>query len=212
MSNAVLALDRVVAVARIPLEDVVAGAQEGDVVAVVAEHEVVAVAADEHVGALAAEQRVVAGAAIEGELDDAGRKGRGRDGVVAAETLDGEPVVRALGAGDIDLRRQAERPTREVPAPKTSMMSSPLVPLTRDIVGLAVAGRAADRAGEVDVHLGHVGAGEIVDGDVVGAAERVEVDLLDIVEVHDDVAEVAGQADALAVGRDVEDFVAGASR
>ena len=50
--GAVLALDRVVAVARIPLEDVVAGAQEGDVVAVVAEDEVVAVAAEEHVGAL----------------------------------------------------------------------------------------------------------------------------------------------------------------
>ena len=53
--GAVLAFDRVVAVARIPLEHVVAGAEERDVVAVVAEHEVVAVAAEDRVGALAAE-------------------------------------------------------------------------------------------------------------------------------------------------------------
>ena len=82
--GAVLALDRVVAVARIPLEHVVAGAQEGDVVAVVAEDEVVAVAAEEHVGALAAEERVVAGAAVDRQLDDAGRQRGRRDAVVAA--------------------------------------------------------------------------------------------------------------------------------
>ena len=94
--GAVLALDGVVAVARIPLEDVVAGAQEGEVVAVVAEDEVVAVAAEEHVGALAAEERVVAGAAVDRQLDDAGRqRGRGH-AVVAAEGVDDERVVGAL--------------------------------------------------------------------------------------------------------------------
>ena len=50
--GAVLALDRVVAVARIPDEGVVAGAQQRDVVALVAVDEVVAVAAEQRVGAL----------------------------------------------------------------------------------------------------------------------------------------------------------------
>ena len=54
--DAVLALERVVAVARVPLEHVVAGAHQGHVVAVVAEDEVVAVAAEEHVGALASRE------------------------------------------------------------------------------------------------------------------------------------------------------------
>ena len=94
--GAVLALDRVVAVARIPLEHVVAGAEQRDVVAVVAEHEVVAVAAEDRVGALAAEHGVVAGAAVERELDDAGRQRRRGDAVVAAEAVDDERVVRAF--------------------------------------------------------------------------------------------------------------------
>ena len=40
--------------------------------------------------------------------------------------------------------------------------------------------------------------------DVVGAAEGVEVDGLDVVEVHDDVGDVAGEQRAPAVRRDVD--------
>ena len=76
--GAVLALDDVAAVARIPLEGVVAGAEEGGVVALVAVDEVVAVAAEQDVGAVAAEDRVVAGAAVDGDLDQRGQvAGRG---------------------------------------------------------------------------------------------------------------------------------------
>ena len=64
---------RVAAVARIPLERVVAGAQEGDVVALLAVDEVVAVAAEQEVDAVAAEQRVVAGAAVDGDPISAAR-------------------------------------------------------------------------------------------------------------------------------------------
>ena len=52
-----------------------------------------------------------------------------------------------------------------------------------------------------------VGAGQVVDGDRVGAAEGVEVDLLDAVEVHGDVADVAEEPDPAAVGRDVDVLV-----
>src|SRR5262249_28129476 len=52
--------------------------------------------------------------------------------------------------------------------------------------------------------LDHVRSGEVVDGDGVGPAQGVEVNALDAVEVHDDVADVAREADALAVGRGVE--------
>ena len=68
-----LALDGVAAVARIPLEHVVARAEQGGVVALVAVDEVVAVAAEQGVVAVAAEDRVVAGAAVDGELISAAR-------------------------------------------------------------------------------------------------------------------------------------------
>ena len=62
-----LALDGVAAVARVPDERVVAGAEQGHVVAAAAGDGVVAVAADQRVVALAADDGVVAGAAVDGE-------------------------------------------------------------------------------------------------------------------------------------------------
>ena len=64
-----LAFDHVAAVARIPLEHVVAGAEQGGVVALLAVDEVVAVAAEQEVGAVAAEDGVVAGAAVDRDAD-----------------------------------------------------------------------------------------------------------------------------------------------
>ena len=74
--GAVLALDGVAAVARIPDERVVAGTQERDVVAAVAVDRVVAVAAEQRLDALAAGDRVVAGAAVERQGDRLARRAR----------------------------------------------------------------------------------------------------------------------------------------
>ncbi len=82
--GSVLALDHVAAVARIPLEYIIAGAEQGDVVGLVAVDEVIAVAAEQNVLAVAAEDRVVAGAAVDGELDQRGQIAGGGDPVVAA--------------------------------------------------------------------------------------------------------------------------------
>ena len=79
--GAVLALDDVAAVARIPDERVVAGPQEAGVGALVAVDRVVAGPADQGVGAVAAVDRVVAVAAVEGELDE-GSEGAAGERVV----------------------------------------------------------------------------------------------------------------------------------
>ena len=71
--GAVLAFDGVAAVARIPLEGVVAGAEKGHVVALLAVDEVVAVAAEQEVDSVAAEDRVVAGTAVDGDRDERGQ-------------------------------------------------------------------------------------------------------------------------------------------
>ena len=73
----------------------------------------------------------------------------------------------SLAPSELVMFTWAASPTTEaeVPAPKTSMMSSPLVPLTMTASACGVAGGAADRAGQVDVDLDHVGAGQVVDGD-----------------------------------------------
>src|SRR5205807_734092 len=68
-------------------------------------------------------------------------------------------------------------------------------------VGLAVGGTVGP---EVDLDLFDVGSGEVVDGDVVGAAQRVDVERLHTMHVHGDVADVAEQPDTRAVGRDVD--------
>src|SRR5262249_25830695 len=75
------------------------------------------------------------------------------------------------------------------------------------LVRLAVALAASRRRREVDGDLLDVGSGEIVHRDAVGAAQGIELDALDAVEVHGDAADVAGQPRALAVGRDVHALI-----
>ena len=58
--------------------------------------------------------------------------------------------------------------------------------------------------------LRHVGAGQVVTVRC-RCRQNVEVDRLDIVEIHHDVAEVAGEQHARAVRGDLEDFASGAA-
>src|SRR4030095_7182475 len=69
-----------------------------------------------------------------------------------------------------------------------------------------IGGRAADHGSEAGVDVEQVGASEVVNREGVDSTQRVEVEVLDVVEVQGHRADVAGEADAGAVGRDVEDF------
>src|SRR5205807_4378418 len=62
-----------------------------------------------------------------------------------------------------------------------------------------LADAAGRNAGQVQVDLGHVGPGQVIDNDLVRAAAGGEIDLLDAVEVHRDVRDVAGGAHTRAV-------------
>ena len=93
-----LAFDRVAAVARVPHEGIVAGAEERYVVAAAAVDEVVAVAANQGVVAVAAGDRVVARAAIDREVDQAGEAVAGGDDVIAAIGIHHQ----VLSGADID--------------------------------------------------------------------------------------------------------------
>ena len=181
--GAALALDHVAAVAGVPHERVVAGAQEGHVVAAAADDGVVAVAADQHVVAVAAGDGVVARAAVHGQPDHAGGQSGGGDRVVAAERVHDELVVGPFGALD---RNSGRQPGHGEAGPAAGDLDRVCVggAVDDDGVGLAVAGAAAGRAREVEVDVGDVGAGQVVDGDGVGAAEGDDVDLLDAVDVH----------------------------
>src|SRR5262249_7146163 len=89
-----LALNGVVAVARVPLEGIVASAEEGYIIALVAIDEVVAVATQQRIVAVATQQRVVAGTAVDGDLDQRREVAGG-----------GKAVVAAVGVKDKVLRR-----------------------------------------------------------------------------------------------------------
>ena len=189
-----LALDGVAAVAGVPDEGVVAGAHQGHVVAGAADDEVVPLAADED---------VLAGSAVEGQGDRVRLESTRVDGVVAREGVDRELVARPIASRDVHRGGQAR--DRDAGRRARNLDLVGVVGAVDDHgVGLAVAGPRACSTGQVEVELGDAGAGQVVDGDGVGAAQGVEVDHLDAVEVHHDVADVAGEPDARAVGGDVE--------
>ena len=93
---AALALDGVAAVARIPLEVVRAGPEQGDVVAAVAVDEVVAGAADQRVVAVAAAHGVVAGPAVDAQVGERADAVLAVDGVGAGEAADDEVLDGAV--------------------------------------------------------------------------------------------------------------------
>src|SRR5262249_31578868 len=64
--------------------------------------------------------------------------------------------------------------------------------------------RSADYAAQIDIELGQIGAAQVPNVDQVSATQGVQVNSFDIVEVHHDVADVAREPHALAVGRHIE--------
>ena len=117
-----------------------------------------------------------------------------RDRVVAVETVDGERVDRVLVLDRHPRGQAGQRDARGVSAHVDGVVA--LGAVDDDAVGRAVAGDAAERAGEVGVDGADIGAGEVVDRDRVGTAERVEVDRLDAVGVHRDAARGCGRTAA----------------
>ena len=114
-------------------------------------------------------------------------------------------VVRAFRLGDVDLGREPDHRNRAAGAHHIDDIAA-VGAVGDHRVGGAIAGRAADRPRQADIQLRDVGAREIVHRERVGATQRIEVDALDVVEVHDDVAEVAGEQHPSAVGRGREDL------
>ena len=155
---------------------------------------------------MAADEDVVAVAAVEGQRDHARLQRGGVDRVVAAQAVD---VRLSLAPSASVMCTVADRPVTTAVLPDAGDRDGVVAvgAVDDDGVGLAVAGAAAGRAREVEVDVGDAGAGQVVDGDGVGAAEGGDVDLLDAVEVHGDVADVAEEPQPAAVGREVDVLV-----
>ena len=86
-------------------------------------------------------------------------------------------VSRSLAASwdeDVDRGRAGRRRCTPPASPATPIASAPWVPLTVTVSAAPSPPPFGPRRSSVD--LRHVGAGQVVDGDVVGAAEGVEVD------------------------------------
>src|SRR5581483_5442016 len=114
-----------------------------------------------------------------------------------------ELVVGPLGALN---RYQGGQPGNRVSGPAAGDLDRVGVgrAVDDDGVGLAVARAAAGRARQIEVHASYVGARQVVDGEVVGAAQGHDVDLLHAVDIHRHVTDVARQPQPAAVGRQVE--------
>ena len=145
-----------------------------------------------------AEEHVVAGAPIQRQSDGAEGKTRGVDGVIAGAAVDDQLVAtfgiedrhrggRAIHADDARVRKDRD-----------DLVAGRAV--DRDAVHRAVAAACAAGKIDMDASYGRIGPAEIVDHDVVGAAQRLESDQLDVVQVHGDVGDVAGETHPPAVG------------
>ena len=123
--------------------------------------------------------------AVHEELDCTGSQSGWVDAVRARERVDLESVAHAFGVKDPDRRRKAARlDATGVPGDCDCVVA--VGPVDNDAVAAPVSCATADGASQVDIHARHVGSGQVVDGDRVRAAERVEVDLLDAGGVHRD--------------------------
>ena len=130
---------------------------------------VVACAAIQGVVASAVDQVVVAVAAVGREGNRTGGQSRGVHGVIPAQGINDQSVVRELGALDLDRRGQArDRDTGHRAD-------------DRDPIGAvgAIDNNGIGDAREGEIELREVGAGQVVDGHGVGAAQGVEKQLLD---------------------------------
>src|SRR5262249_54942348 len=152
------------------------------------------------------DQDVIAVAAVRRKLDSAGGQAGGLHYVVAGQGVDDQPIVGRLGAADVHHGGQTgDGDTGRVAGYRNHV--GVVGAVDDDGVGRPVAGVAAGSARQVDIDLGHGGAGQVVDGDGVGAAEGVEVDGLAVGEVHRPAGHVAEEAPPRAVGRDVDVLV-----
>src|SRR5205814_9765905 len=125
-------------------------------------------------------------AAVLGEGDDSGGQPGGVYGVVAGLSVDRKLVV-GLGRRDVDGGRE---PADLHPAADVAGNEDVIVGRgAADDDGVARAVAPAAGGGEVEVDRRHGGAGEVVDGELVGPAKGVEVDLFGAVGAHDDAGE-----------------------
>ena len=101
----------------------------------------------------------------------------------------------SLAASPWVIRTKAARPLTSTAAPfaSTAIKSSPFVAATVTVSALPVGGRATERAGEIDVDARDVCPAHVVHRNRVSPAEGPHVDPLDVIKVHDDVAEVSGE-------------------
>src|SRR5204863_9854996 len=107
------------------------------------------------------------------------------------------------GAGQRNHRREAA----DLDAPRSPGDGGGVVPGGRvddHVVDGRVAGAGGGGGGEVDGHARDISAGEVVDSHGVRPPEHLQLDRFHAIEVHDDVGDVAGQADAGPVGGEVD--------
>jgi hypothetical protein len=95
--------------------------------------------------------------------------------------------------------------------PSAATVTSPGLSVQLTVIASAATSPAppADHAGQVDIRLRYVRPGQVVDDGRVCTAERPEVHPFRVVDVHDDVADVAGDAEPSGHGRGIEGLAAG---
>src|SRR6478735_650193 len=177
--------------------DVVPGSAVENVLRGAADDDVVSRAASQDTDDVTADNDVIAVTAIGGQR--AHRKPRRLDDVVSAEAVDHDAIV---GVEVRDRHRLGEARHRDhaVDAGDEDRIGT-IGGVDDHRIRRTITG-AVDT--QVEIDLGDVGPGQVVDRDGIDATQRVELDVLNVVEVHGDGGDVAREPYAAAIGRDVD--------
>src|ERR1051326_3686491 len=182
-------------------DDVAAGAAVEDVDPAIADQYVVAGTSAQRVVSGATDQYVVAVAAIGEQLHRRPETGS-CDHVVAIQAVDDE-AVGGLEIGDCHRRGQPRHGDQAVVIGDRNHVVA-VRRVDDDRIDRAVT--TAPGQSQVDVDIADAGAGQVVDGDVVRASERPEIDRLDAVCVHRDGGNIPDEAGMGAIRRNRDVF------
>ena len=159
--------------------DIVAGSAVEHILARPTDQHVIPRVAVEDIVAGASDQNIGAVAAIEGELDSGFESGR-YNGVVAAEAIDDDAII-GVEVRDRHLFRQTRHSHHTVVAGDRDRVIA-VGRVKDDRVRLIVG--SATRYSKIDIDIGDVGPGQVIDRDGVFASQCADIDRLRVVHIH----------------------------
>ena len=186
-------------------QDVGAIAAIQDVKAGTAKEDIVTVTAQQGIVARATDQDIISFATIFGKDDGAGRQSGSLNHIISGQSTDGQLIDAGIDAKEVHRGGKAHDSDPSCVSDNRGDIVS-IGPVNDDGIRLGIARAGFGNGRQVQIDCLDVGPREVVNGNHIGAAPGIELDEFNFVAVHDDAADVTGETQTRAVGREVDVF------